>query len=167
MVKLFSAGGPKIFVGLLSLAVTAGFSAIALADGLLLIKVKMNDKKERKSPHQPVLFVFRFTVCTDRAARLSNKPNKNSNRLSSTSLDRFFSPICEQKKRTVLFFSFKSDGSRCRARSDSGRSERDVSLVGSTTTTDEQLSSTKFVSKISLTANSSMLVSFFWSFDVD
>lgn len=39
MVKLFSAGGPKIFVGLLSLAVTAGFSAIALADGLLLIKV--------------------------------------------------------------------------------------------------------------------------------
>ena len=39
MVRLFSAGGKKIFVGLIVLIVTALFGLIALVAALLLIKV--------------------------------------------------------------------------------------------------------------------------------
>ena len=40
MGKLFAAGGKKIIVGLLALIVTLAFGLIALADGLLLVKVR-------------------------------------------------------------------------------------------------------------------------------
>lgn len=43
MVKLFSSGGSKIIVGLLSMVVTLGFAVLALADGLMLMKVQKND----------------------------------------------------------------------------------------------------------------------------
>lgn len=42
MAKLFSGGGKKIIVGLLALVVTLSFGLIALADGLLLMKVRTN-----------------------------------------------------------------------------------------------------------------------------
>ena len=42
MAKLFAGGGKKIIVGLLALIVTLCFGFIALADGLLLIKVRKN-----------------------------------------------------------------------------------------------------------------------------
>jgi hypothetical protein len=40
MIKLFSAGGKKIGVGIIALIVTLGFAIIAVADGLLLVKVR-------------------------------------------------------------------------------------------------------------------------------
>jgi hypothetical protein len=40
MVKLFSAGGRNIAVGVIALIVTLSFAIIAVADGLLLIKVR-------------------------------------------------------------------------------------------------------------------------------
>jgi hypothetical protein len=40
MVKLFSAGGRKIAVGIIALIVTLSFALIAVADGLLLMKVR-------------------------------------------------------------------------------------------------------------------------------
>ena len=40
MVKLFSGGGSKIIVALIVMVVTVSFGFIALADGLLLVKVR-------------------------------------------------------------------------------------------------------------------------------
>lgn len=40
MIKLFSAGGSKIAIGIIVMIVTLSFAIIALADGLLLIKVR-------------------------------------------------------------------------------------------------------------------------------
>jgi hypothetical protein len=40
MIKLFAAGGSKIGVGLLVMIVTFSFAIIAIADGLLLMKVR-------------------------------------------------------------------------------------------------------------------------------
>jgi hypothetical protein len=40
MVKLFADGGRKIAVGLIVMIVTFSFAVIALADGLLLMKVR-------------------------------------------------------------------------------------------------------------------------------
>jgi hypothetical protein len=40
MVKLLSAGGKKIAVGIIAMIVTFSFAIIALADGLLLVKVR-------------------------------------------------------------------------------------------------------------------------------
>ena len=40
MVKLFSGGGSKVIVGLIVMVVTVSFGFIALADGLLLVKVR-------------------------------------------------------------------------------------------------------------------------------
>lgn len=42
MIKLFSAGGSKIAVGIIVMIVTLSFAIIALADGLLLIKVRLS-----------------------------------------------------------------------------------------------------------------------------
>ncbi|CAF1625258.1 unnamed protein product [Rotaria magnacalcarata] len=39
MIKLFTSGGSKIVVGLIVMIVTACFAMLALADGLLMIKV--------------------------------------------------------------------------------------------------------------------------------
>jgi hypothetical protein len=45
MVKLFSNGGKKIGVGFIALIVTLGFGIIAIADGLLLVKVRRENKR--------------------------------------------------------------------------------------------------------------------------
>jgi hypothetical protein len=44
MIQLFAAGGSKIGVGFIVMIVTFSFAILALADGLLLIKVR-NKKK--------------------------------------------------------------------------------------------------------------------------
>jgi hypothetical protein len=45
MIKLFSAGGSKIGVGIIVMIVTFSFAVIALADFLLLIKVRLNRRR--------------------------------------------------------------------------------------------------------------------------
>jgi hypothetical protein len=44
MIKLFSAGGSKIIVGIIVMIVTLSFAIIAIVDGLLLVKVRENLK---------------------------------------------------------------------------------------------------------------------------
>ncbi len=48
MVKLFSNGGKKIGVGFIALIVTLGFGIIAIADGLLLVKVRIRRRRKRE-----------------------------------------------------------------------------------------------------------------------
>ena len=78
MVELFSAGGRKIAVALIVMFVTFSFGLIALAEALLLVKVK----REVRNEHEGNLFLWttRFIDCTVNQARHSNRPNRNSNR---------------------------------------------------------------------------------------
>jgi len=79
MIKLFSAGGSKIAVGIIAMIVTLSFAIIALADGLLLIKVRQ--RKVRIIEFFEILIFGRFMDYIDNQARHLSKLNENFNQL--------------------------------------------------------------------------------------
>jgi len=62
MIKLFSAGGSKIIVGIIVMIVTLSFAIIAIVDGLLLVKVR-EKIKDKKSKGQKFCVYLRLGTC--------------------------------------------------------------------------------------------------------
>ncbi len=66
MIKLFSAGGSKIIVGIIVMIVTLSFAIIAIVDGLLLVKVREKQDhriEDKKSQGQKFCVYLRLGTC--------------------------------------------------------------------------------------------------------